>query len=96
MNVYGFCDICEGSISPGRLSPLGIAAFRMFSHDPVEDRIGVCGLAVGVWKDTDEISRLWSCDVDFAPDMAEDKRHQLLAGWHKAVGRSLDWARPEE
>ena len=51
--------------------------------------------AVGVWKDTDEISRLWSCDVDFAPDMAEDKRHQLLAGWHKAVGRSLDWARPQ-
>ena len=56
----------------------------------------LAGLAVGVWKDTDEISRLWSCDVDFAPDMAEDKRRQLLAGWHKAVGRSLDWARPEE
>ena len=55
----------------------------------------LAGLAVGVWKDTNEISCLWSCDVDFAPDMAEDKRRQLLAGWHRAVGRSLGWGRPQ-
>ena len=52
----------------------------------------LAGLAVGVWKDTDEIRRLWSCDRTFAPDMEAARREKLLAGWHKAVGRSLHWA----
>ena len=52
----------------------------------------LAGLAVGVWKDTDEIRQLWSCDKTFAPDMEEDRRNRLVAGWHKAVGRSLNWA----
>ena len=52
----------------------------------------LAGLAVGVWKDTYEIRRLWSCDRTFAPDMEAARREKLLAGWHKAVGRSLHWA----
>ena len=52
----------------------------------------LAGLAVGVWRDTDEIRRLWSCDRTFTPDMAPERRETLLAGWHKAVGRSLRWA----
>lgn len=55
----------------------------------------LAGLAVGIWKDTKEISRLWSCDVNFEPDMSEEKRQKLLKGWHKAVGRSLDWEEQE-
>ena len=55
----------------------------------------LAGLAVGIWKDTKEISRLWSCDVNFEPDMSEEKRQKLLRGWHKAVGRSLDWEEQE-
>ena len=51
----------------------------------------LAGLAVGVWKDTDEIRQLWSCDKTFTPDMPEERRVDLLAGWHKAVGRSLNW-----
>ena len=51
----------------------------------------LAGLATGVWQSTEEISRLWSCDVTFAPKMAGEKRRALLAKWHKAVGRSLDW-----
>ena len=55
----------------------------------------LAGLAVGIWKDTKVISRLWSCDVNFEPDMSEEKRQKLLRGWHKAVGRSLDWEEQE-
>ena len=51
----------------------------------------LAGLAVGVWKDTEEISKLWSCDVTFEPKMDEEKRVKLMTKWHKAVGRSLDW-----
>ena len=52
----------------------------------------LAGLAAGVWSGTDEIRRLWSCDVTFAPEMQAEKRQALLRGWHRAVGRSLDWA----
>ena len=52
----------------------------------------LAGLATGVWKDLDELKKLWSCDVRFDPDMDDPTRQRLLSGWRKAVGRSLDWA----
>ena len=45
-----------------------------------------------MWKDRDEIRSLWHCNMTFAPQMDETERTRLLAGWHKAVGRSSDWA----
>ena len=52
----------------------------------------LAGLATGVWKDCDELRRLWRCDAAFHPAMPEPQRQALARGWHKAVGRSLDWA----
>ena len=52
----------------------------------------LAGLAVGVWKDKEEIRSLWNCDVTFSSHMEEERRKKLLHGWHKAVGRSLGWA----
>ena len=51
----------------------------------------LAGLAVGVWKDTEDIRRLWRCDKVFESHMEASERAQLLHGWHKAVGRSKDW-----
>jgi len=51
----------------------------------------LAGLAVGVWKNTDEIKSLQKEDTFFSPCMEEEKRKKLLKGWHKAVSRSLDW-----
>ena len=51
----------------------------------------LAGLAVGVWKSCEELQSLWHCDVTFEPKMEPEKREKLLRGWHKAVGRSLDW-----
>ncbi len=52
----------------------------------------LAGLATGVWKDRDEIRSLWHCNMTFTPAMPEAERARLLSGWHKAVGRSSDWA----
>ena len=52
----------------------------------------LAGLAVGVWNDKEEIRSLWNCDVTFVSQMQEQKREQLLHGWHKAVERSMGWA----
>lgn len=51
----------------------------------------LAGLAVGVWKDQEEIKKMWRCDVTFNPDMEEERRKRLLRGWRKAVTCSLNW-----
>lgn len=51
----------------------------------------LAGLAVGFWKDLDEIRALWKCDSTFSPNMGEETRTELIKGWHKAVGRSQNW-----
>jgi glycerol kinase len=51
----------------------------------------LAGLAVGFWKNTDELQKMWQCDVFFTPNIAPEKRESALRGWDKAVGRSLDW-----
>ncbi|WP_288234787.1 glycerol kinase GlpK [uncultured Anaerotruncus sp.] len=43
----------------------------------------LAGLATGVWKDLDELKKLWSCDVRFDPDMDDPTRQRLLSGWRK-------------
>ena len=52
----------------------------------------LAGLAVGFWRDTDELRQLWRQDAIFTPQIERGRRETLLAGWHKAVNRSLDWA----
>ena len=52
----------------------------------------LAGLAVGVWKDQDEIKKLWDCDMQYQPAMEMEKREKLLSDWHRAVGRSRGWA----
>lgn len=52
----------------------------------------LAGLAVGVWKDTDEIRKLWNCDTVFQSQMKAERREKLLCDWHRAVERSKGWA----
>lgn len=53
----------------------------------------LAGLAVGVWGSREEIKGLWMCENTFNPDMEPARREALLSGWHRAVGRSRDWAK---
>ncbi len=52
----------------------------------------LAGLAVKFWDSPQAIAKQWQKDRVFEPVMAADKRGELLAAWHKAVARSLDWA----
>jgi glycerol kinase len=49
------------------------------------------GLAVGFWKDRDELRGKWSEDTRFVPAMPEDEREEKLRLWKKAVTRTFDW-----
>ena len=56
----------------------------------------LAGLAVGVWKDMDDIRRVWQMDLALEPQMSGEERARILEGWHKAVGRSMHWIDPEK
>ena len=49
------------------------------------------GLAVGYYKDTDDLRANWSVDQTWNPAMKETTRESLYKNWQKAVSRSFDW-----
>ena len=49
------------------------------------------GLAVGFWSGLDELKKTWQAREQWLPNMDEQKRADLLKGWHKAISRSYDW-----
>jgi glycerol kinase len=51
----------------------------------------LAGLAVGVWKSTDEIAQLWFAAETFEPQMPVAQREELYSGWKRAVERSRGW-----
>jgi glycerol kinase len=49
------------------------------------------GLAVGFWKNCDELRLNWGKDRDWVPSMPDKQRESLYASWKKAVRRTFDW-----
>jgi glycerol kinase len=53
----------------------------------------LAGLAVGYWKDRDEIAQNREIEKIFTPQMEKSHRDELYKGWKRAVERSRDWAK---
>ena len=51
----------------------------------------LAGLAVGVWKNKEELVQTWHLDQRFEPRLQKSEVERLYAGWEKAVNRALDW-----
>jgi glycerol kinase len=49
------------------------------------------GLAVGFWKNTDEMRANWGKDKEWDSGMDSDDREALFGQWKKAVTRTFDW-----
>ncbi len=49
----------------------------------------LAGLAVGYWKDKDEIATQWNLDHSYAPKMNEIVREELYSGWKKAIQATI-------
>ena len=52
----------------------------------------LAGLAVGYWKDIDEIKTLWEEDVTFQGE-SSDGLKENLASWHKAIKAVENWTK---
>jgi glycerol kinase len=51
----------------------------------------LAGLAVGMWRDTAQLSRMWKASETYEPNMSADQREKLYAGWKRAVERARGW-----
>ncbi len=56
----------------------------------------LAGLGVGVYEKQSELNDVRRIDRVFEPRMSEQERERLLFGWHRAVERTLGWAKQEE
>ena len=55
----------------------------------------LAGLAVGYWKDKQEIKENWALGKEFKTQMSGDVRLKLVKGWKKAVKCALMWAQED-
>ena len=55
----------------------------------------LAGLAVGYWRDLDELARNWAEQTRYLPQMTAAERDARYGRWRKAVERSLGWATPD-
>ena len=55
----------------------------------------LAGLAVGYWKDKEEVVRNWAIDQTFEPEIEETTREKKIKGWNKAVRYAFDWAKED-
>lgn len=55
----------------------------------------LAGLAVGYWKDQDDVINNWSIDRTFNPEITDEERAKKIKGWNKAVKYAFDWARED-
>lgn len=56
----------------------------------------LAGLAVGYWKNKEDVIRNWAIDRTFAPAIEEEKRKEMIQGWNRAVKCSYGWAKEDE
>ena len=52
----------------------------------------LAGLAVGYWKDLEDIRNNWALSRSFEADMPQELRKQKLDGWERAIRCVLAWA----
>mgnify|MGYP002591963821 CR=1 FL=1 len=55
----------------------------------------LAGLAVGYWKDKEDVGKNWAIDKVFYPKLKENEREEKIHGWEKAVKRSFGWEEEE-
>ena len=51
----------------------------------------LAGLAVGFWKDKENIVKNWKLNRKFIPNLSEELRNKYFKGWKKAVEKAKKW-----
>ena len=53
----------------------------------------LAGLAVGYWKDIEDIKDNWIMEREFMPEMTDENVEKSISGWKKSVRAAIEWAK---
>jgi len=71
---------------------LNIPVVRPVTHETTSlGAAYAAGLAVGYYRNLEDLKSNWAVDFTWRPHLEESKRERLYASWKKAVTRSMDW-----
>ena len=71
---------------------LGVPVIRpMVAETTALGAAYAAGLAVGFWKEVEDLRANWGKDKEWDPKMDSAKRDKEYKGWLKAVTRTFDW-----
>ncbi len=85
----------DGFLMQFQADILGKEVLRPAVHETTAlGAASLAGLSVGVWKDMEQIKKLWKAESSYLPAMEKKDREEKLAKWHRAVERSLGWDLP--
>ena len=51
----------------------------------------LAGLAVGFWKDLEELRAKWQIDQTFEPTNSDTQRSESIQGWARAIKATNNW-----
>lgn len=103
MNADSGVDLTELKVDGGMVVNETLMQFQsdLLDVDVIRPKINettalgaayAAGLAVGFWKDLDDLRRQWAESKRWEPSMDDAERQRLLKRWGQAVERTLDWA----
>ncbi len=49
----------------------------------------LAGLAVGVYRDTEQLAAMWQVQREFQPTLPRERAQELMAGWERAVRQAV-------
>ena len=85
----------DGFLMQFQADILGKEVLRPSVHETTAlGAASLAGLAVGVWKDLEQIRALRRTEASYLPVMEESQRREKLKKWHRAVERTLGWDLP--
>jgi glycerol kinase len=76
---------------------LGVRVVRPRIHETTAlGAAYLAGLGVGFWQSAADLDAQWQVERVFEPAMSRADAVALGTGWHMAVARARDWARPRK
>ncbi len=56
----------------------------------------LAGLAVGYWKDLNELQSQWQKEIEFLPEIDNDTMDKMVRKWNKALTKAQNWIDSED
>ncbi len=89
-DIYITCPDCLGKRFQADILGIDVVVPAVVETTVLGAAFGA-GMAAGLWSGPEEVALHWNEAIRYRPSMQADIRSTHLAGWSKAIDRSLGW-----